>query len=125
MAAIKNTTIDTDVIITTKSDLYLARKKSVIVTAFIFLAIIANFFPNTAKVKYPVGICAIDKNTHPKPCVYAVPGPPMKLPALRYVVTRVIASTNPPKSLPPVIYSSIKPFSPSDEALALLTNFIE
>ena len=63
----KNTTIDNEVIITTTSDLYLALRKSVIVTAFIFLAIIANFLPNTASVKYPVGICAIAKNTHPSP----------------------------------------------------------
>ncbi|WP_322396036.1 hypothetical protein, partial [Clostridium perfringens] len=59
--------IDNDVNITTASDLYLSLKKSVMVTAFIFLETMANFLHNTAKVKYHVGIWAIAKNTHASP----------------------------------------------------------
>ena len=57
---------------------YLALKKSVIVTPFIFLDIIASFFPKTPSVKKAVGTWIQARNTQLSPSLYAIPGPPIK-----------------------------------------------
>ncbi len=86
------------------------------VTAFTFLATMANFLPRTPRVRKAVGTWIIARRIHPRPSLYATPGPPTKLLALVYVVMIAMARTKPPMDLPPIKYSSRNP--PASGALS-------